>query len=202
MRRSLGVLKWAGWVVAAAWMVTACSREQKPASAPPAAPPSGQRVLTSATVTATVMKIDVKTREVTLRTTDGQDYDIVVDSAVKNLAQVRKGDVVSVTYYEGIAWELVEGATPSAGVTEATAMARRDTIPGAAAAREVTATVTIVAIDPNAPSVTFKGPAGNTRTFKVMHPERLQGVKVGDHVQLTYTEAFAVKLERTQKTPK
>lgn len=205
MRRGLGV-RWAGWLVAAVWMLAACSREQKPASAPASAPPSaptaGQRVLTSATVTATVTKIDVKTREVTLRTTDGQEHDIVVDSAVRNLAQVRKGDVVSVTYYEGIAWELVEGATPSAGVSEATAMARRDTIPGAVAAREVTATVTIVAIDPNAPSVTFKGPAGNTRTFKVMHPERLQGVKVGDQVQLTYTEAFAVRLERTQKTPK
>jgi len=207
MRRSLGVVKWTGWVVAAAWMATACAKgaEQKQAGAPPAppvaptAPIGGQAVLTSATIHATVTKINTKTREVTLRTADGQNHDIVVDPAVKNLSQVRKGDVLSVTYFESVAWELVKGATATAGITEAKAMARRDTIPGAAAAHEVTATVTITAIDPNAPSVTFKGPNGNTRTFTVMHPERLQGVKVGDHVAVTYTEAYAVKVERAQK---
>ena len=205
MRRSL---KWAGWVVAAVWIATACSKkeEQKQVSAPPPAPPTaptgGQEVLTSATIHATVTKINVKTRQVTLRTSDGQTHDIVVDSAVKNLSQVKTGDVVTVNYVESLAWELVKGATPSAGITEASAMARRDSIPGAAVAHEVTATVTIVAIDTAAPSVTFKGPAGNTRTVKVLHPERLRGVKVGDHVQVVYTEAYAVRLERAQKGTK
>lgn len=210
MRRGLEVLKGAGWLLAAAWMA-ACSRggEQKQASAPPAppramsaptsVPAQGHGVLTSATIKATVMKINAKTRDVTLRTTDGQLHDIVVDSSVKNLSRVKKGDVLSVTYVESVAWELQKSATPSAGITEAKAMARRDSIPGAAVAHEVTATVTIVAIDPNAPSVTFKGPAGNTRTVKVMHPERLEGVKVGDQVAVMYTEAYAVKVERPQQ---
>ena len=45
-----------------------------------------------------------------------------------------------------------------------------------------------------APSVTFQGPAGNTRTIKVLHPERLEGVNVGDTVELTFTEALALKV--------
>jgi len=55
--------------------------------------------------------------------------------------------------------------------------------------------VLITAIDPTVPTVTFKGPAGNTRTIKVRHPEKLEGVKVGDTVEITYTEAFAIKVE-------
>jgi hypothetical protein len=35
------------------------------------------------------------------------------------------------------------------------------------ASATVTATVMITAIDPKAPSVTFKGPQGNTRAIKV-----------------------------------
>ena len=60
-------------------------------------------------------------------------------------------------------------------------------------------TVLITAIDPKAPSVTFKGPGGNTKTIKVLHPEKLEGVNVGDTVEITYTEAFAIKLRRRRK---
>jgi hypothetical protein len=59
--------------------------------------------------------------------------------------------------------------------------------------------VTITAIDPKVPSVTFKGPAGNTRAIKVRYPEKLQGVNVGDTVEITYTEALAMKVEKAPK---
>ena len=49
-----------------------------------------------------------------------------------------------------------------------------------------------------APSVTFKGPAGNTRTIKVRYPDKLQGVSVGDTVEITYTEALAITVEKAQ----
>ena len=57
----------------------------------------------------------------------------------------------------------------------------------------------ITAIDPTVPSVTFKGPQGNTRTLKVLHPEKLQGVNVGDTVDVTYTEALAIKVDAAPK---
>jgi hypothetical protein len=63
----------------------------------------------------------------------------------------------------------------------------------------VRVTVSITAIDPKAPSVTFKGPAGNTKTIKVKYPEKLKGVNVGDTVDITYTEAIALKVEAAAK---
>lgn len=44
-----------------------------------------------------------------------------------------------------------------------------------------------------------RGPAGNTRTIKVMRPEKLQGVNVGDTVDITYTKALAIKVEKAPK---
>jgi hypothetical protein len=57
----------------------------------------------------------------------------------------------------------------------------------------------ITAIDPKVPSVTIKGPHGGTETVKVMHPEKLQGVSVGDTIDITYTEAVGVKVEEAGK---
>ena len=67
--------------------------------------------------------------------------------------------------------------------------------PAAGIARQTTVTVKITAIDPSVPSVTFTGPKGNSRTLKVQRPEKLVGVKVGDTVELTFTEAVAIKVE-------
>jgi hypothetical protein len=103
---------------------------------------------------------------------------------------------VTATYAEALAYEVKKGGTV---VGPATVVGGGAAQPGArpagGIARQTTATVIITAIDPKAPSVTFKGPQGNTRTIKVQHPEKLKGVNVGDTVELTFTEAFAVKVE-------
>ena len=52
----------------------------------------GEAVVASATVTATVTKIDQKTREVSVKTEDGKDYSFVAGENVKNLSQVKVGD--------------------------------------------------------------------------------------------------------------
>jgi Cu/Ag efflux protein CusF len=162
----------------------------------PAAAPKGEAVIASTTVTATVSKIDQKTREVTLKSADGKEYSFVASDDVKNLAQVKKGDVVTATYAEALAYEVKKGGgavAPATAVAGGSAEAGKK--PAGAIARQTTVTVSITAIDPKAPSVTFKGPGGNTRTIKVLHPEKLEAVKVGDTVEITYTEALALKVE-------
>jgi len=156
--------------------------------------------MASATVTATVVKIDQKTREVTLKGEDGKEFSFVAGEDVKNLAQVKPGDKVTATYAEALAYEVKKGGEM---VGPATVVGGGAAQPGArpagGIARQTTVTVMITAIDPKVPSVTFKGPQGNTRTIKVMHPEKLQGVSVGDTVQLTFTEAFGIKVEPAPK---
>ena len=170
-----------------------------PAAAPtptPAAAPKGETLVATVEATAVVTAIDQKTREVTLKKEDGTEVTFVASEDVKNLAQVKKGDVLRVVYGEALAYEVKKGGTTVAPVTAvAGGAAELGQKPEGALARQTTATVIITAIDPKVPSVTFQGPAGNTRTIKVLHPEKLVGVSVGDTVELTYTEAVAIKVE-------
>jgi len=179
-----------------AMVLVALSATTMASAAEPQQALPAEAIVSSTEVTATVTKIDQATREVTLKPDDGDEFSFIASDEVKNLGQVKVGDRVTVTYAEALAYEVKKGGEVA---SPATVVAGKSAEPGAkpagAIARQTTATVAIVAIDPKVPSVTFKGPAGNTKTIKVMHPEKLQGVQVGDTVELTYTEALAIKLE-------
>ena len=41
--------------------------------------------------------------------------------------------------------------------------------------------------------------AGNSETFKLKSADKLKGVKVGDVVDLSYTDAVAIKVEKAAK---
>ena len=156
----------------------------------------GQAVVASVTATATVTKINQKTREVTIKTDDGKEHSFVASDDVKNLAQVKKGDVITITYTEALAYQVRKhGAAPGVSTTEAAVAAEPGAKPAGAVAQQTSVTVTITAIDPTIPTVTFMGPKGNTKTIKVRDPQKLVGVKVGDLVDITYTEAIAVKVD-------
>jgi glucose/arabinose dehydrogenase len=182
---------------------TAAPETKQPAGAPQtqpaAAAPQGQAVLSTVTVTATVTKINQKTREVTVKDTSGKVYSFVADPAVKNLAQVKVGDVVTATYTEALAYVVKKEGVLQSSTAQGVATAAPGEKPAGVAGSTTTVTVMITAIDPKVPSVTFKGPQGNTRTIKVKDPSRLEGVNVGDKVDITYTEALAVKVEAAPK---
>jgi len=164
-------------------------------------PAAGEAVISSTSVSATVTKIDYTTREVTLRTQDGKEHTIVADSAVRNLAQVKPGDVVTATYAEALAYEVLKKGAKAPGVEQVVGGGRAEpgARPAGAIGQQTTVTVTITAIDRSVPSVTFLGPRGNSRTVKVRHPEKLEGVNVGDMVDITYTEALAIKVDPAPK---
>jgi len=158
------------------------------------APKKGSAVLSSVDATATVIKINHKTREVTLKAADGREASFVVDTAVKNLDQVKKGDIVTATYTEALAYEVRKSGKPGAETTTAGATAPSGAKPAAVVAQNTIVTVAITAIDPKVPSVTFKGPDGKTQTVKVASADRLKGVNVGDTVDVAYTEAISISV--------
>jgi Cu/Ag efflux protein CusF len=173
------------------------------AAAAPAPTPvlSGTLAENTITANATVKAIDQKTRMVTLKGPDGKTQTIQVDESVKNLPQVKKGDQVIVTYYESLAYNVVREAGVKRGVTMAEQLntAQPGEMPAAVGARAVTVTAKIKAIDKTNGTVTLKGPKGNMETVKVRDPSKLDKVKVGDHVQLTYTQALAISVEEAPK---
>ena len=160
----------------------------------------GQAVMSSMTTTATVTMINQKTREVTIKMQDGQEHSFVASDHVKNLAQVKKGDVITITYTQALAYQLRKHDTPG-GVTTTQAVASADSgaRPAGAIAQQTTVTVKITAIDPSIPTVTVMGPRGNSETIVVRDPQKLNGVKVGDMVDITYTEAIALEVNKAPK---
>jgi Cu/Ag efflux protein CusF len=164
-------------------------------------PTAGEAVISSTSVTATVTKIDYATRAVTLKTQDGKEHEIVADTAVRNLSQVKPGDVVTATYAEALAYEVLRKGAKAPGVEQVVGGGRAEPgkKPAGAIGQQTTVTVTITAIDRTVPSVTFTGPRGNSRTIKVRHPEKLEGVSVGDMVDITYTEALAITVDPAPK---
>jgi hypothetical protein len=160
-----------------------------------ASSPKGEVVVGSVDVTATVAKIDQKTRLVTLKADDGEEYTFVASADVANLDQVKKGDLVTATYTEALAYEVKQVGKTGAEMSAAAAVAPRGAKPAGGVAEQTTVTVKVAAINTKAPSVTFKGPEGK-RTVKVKDPSKLEGVKVGDTVQITYVEAVGIKVAK------
>ena len=63
-----------------------------------------------------------------------------------------------------------------------------------------TITATIVAIDNSVPSITFKGETVNwTYSSRVADKAALAKVKVGDRVDITWTEALTVSVKSPAK---
>jgi hypothetical protein len=146
-------------------------------------------------VTAKVVSINQKSRKVKLKTGDGQWQIFTAGNEVTNLDQIKKGDSVTILYTEGFAYHVRKHGSPTGTAVSDTAVAAGL---GAQQAGDVqkqtTTTATITAIDSSVPSVTLKGPYKETQTIKVKHPEHLDGVKVGDVVDISYTDAIAIKV--------
>jgi len=159
----------------------------------------GGTVQQTHTVTATVMTINQETREVQLKTEDGQIHRFIAGANVKNLAQVKEGDVITMLYTEALAYEVREHGEAGATATVAAAKAKPGEKPAGVVAQQTTLTVKITAIDTKTSSVTVKGPRGNLKTIQVKDPSKLNGVKVGDVVDITYTEALAIKVDPAAK---
>jgi ribosomal protein S17 len=134
---------------------------------------------------------------VTIKTEDGQEHSFIAGDQIKNLAQVGVGDKITAVYTEEVAYDvLTHSKATGVQTTEATARANPGETPAGAMAKQVVVTVEVVAINPAVPSGTFKGPEGNTKTIKVKDPKKLNGVKVGDMVDITYTESLAIKVDK------
>jgi ribosomal 50S subunit-recycling heat shock protein len=148
---------------------------------------------------ATVTAIDQKTRMVTLKAPEGNETTIHVDKRARNLAQVKVGDVVKLAYMQQVAWQVRkpgEGVASSDVQTQGAAVrAQPGEKPAGAVGHRVTFAATIETIDLAKGTVTLKGPEGNSQTIKARNPANLKKVKVGDVVDITYTEAVAIKVE-------
>ena len=150
---------------------------------------------------ATVTAIDMPNRVVTLKGEKGDVIVIEVPETVKNLAQVKVGDEVLTTYTEAIAWQVKPAGqgTPGISAQDSVTTAQPGARPGATVGSTLNVTATITAIDLANGTVTLTGPGGNSQTIKARNPDNLKRVKVGDLVDITYTQAVAVSVQPVSK---
>jgi hypothetical protein len=159
------------------------------------------KVATSQTVkmTATVVSIDLASRDLVLTDSKGKMHKVNVSDQARNLDQVKIGDKVTAEYTEAISLELKKQGTADAPpgpatVQEAMARSPKGAKPGGVVGRKVTALATVVAIDPKKQFVTLRGPQGNEYDVEVLDPAQLKAVTKGDQVEVVYTEAIAISV--------
>ena len=145
---------------------------------------------------ATVAAIDHDTREVTLKSADGETVTITASEEVKNLAQVDVGDKVAVEYLEMVTMEVLPPGEVDMATMTATAKvtAPPGEKPGGAVVQETAVITVIDAIDKENELVALKGPDGNIRTVKARNPANLEKMAVGDKVLVTHTTVVAIKV--------
>jgi hypothetical protein len=171
------------------------SQKKAPDQAKPEA--KRERVVT---LTGTVEAVDMANRVVTIKGSKGKTIDLKVGEEAKNLDQVKVGDKVVAKYYESIAFRLKKpGEAEGVKTEEAMATAKPGEVPAAVIANQVTVTAKIQDISPKKTYVTLKGPDGKTVDVKVKDPKNVEKLKVGDQVVITYTQAFAIALDKPVK---
>jgi Cu/Ag efflux protein CusF len=160
----------------------------------------GKAVAEAVRVTATVESIDQATRAVTLKDSKGKLHAFVAGPDVRNLAQVSKGDIVTLDYAEALAMRLSKSTSKVRERTVSQDVQRAEVgqMPGGTALREVNVTASVEAIDEKNQMVTLRGPQ-QTVSMKVEDPKMLEGVKTGDMVEAVYVEAVALKVEKGAK---
>jgi plastocyanin len=164
------------------------------------APPPSWKTSSLVEKTATVTAVDQATRMVTLKGPEGNSVTFKASDEVRNLPQVKVGDTVKFAYYESLAVRVLgKGeAFPTAGESAAAARAKAGEKPAGVVGTETTVNATITAIDKKAKTATLKGEDGKSVTVTPLRPEKLNEVKVGDRLVITYTEAVAVKVEKAE----
>jgi len=151
------------------------------------------------TASATVKAVDMKTRELTLKDPDGNEFNVTAGPEVKNLAQVKVGDQVLVGYYQSLTLQLNKEIVEKGNASEfALFTAEPGSKPAAAGTHEVNVTAEVTGIDHENNTVTLKGPE-RTVQLPIEDPDVLAKLKVGDKIHATYTEALAVSVEPAPK---
>jgi len=162
-------------------------------AAEPVSGVAGDRLVSG---TATVLEVDAATRHILLENDGGRRFLVSCGEGVRNLAQLKPGDSVTISYYETLVYEVkkpgeAEPSAEAAGIIGRTPLGDK---PGAAGAQVVKVTSTIVGIDRTSMYVTLKGVDGKLTAVRVFDAEKLARVEVGDLIEITYREALAVSV--------
>jgi Cu/Ag efflux protein CusF len=148
-------------------------------------------------LTATIEAIDHDARLVTLRDKDGNVETLEAGSEIKRFNELKVGDTVTFRYHEAVVFKVRKPGEAAAASSDGGVAVTRDKgpRPGGTASRQLTLTVTVKAIDPATPSLTVLTDTGRVASFRIQDKNNLQGLAVGDKIQIDYTQAVAISVK-------
>jgi hypothetical protein len=140
----------------------------------------------TAQATFTVVKVDRATGTLVLAEPEVGTLEMRAGPAVP-LAHLRRGQQLKVTYYPEVALALERRGSSTSKPSRIR--------PTGVAARQPSMTEPVVAIDTLGHTVTVRAHSGWTQVIRVTDPRLdadIEGVRSGEGLQLTYTQALAV----------
>jgi ribosomal 50S subunit-recycling heat shock protein len=161
----------------------------------------GGAIMEASTITSSVESIDYKTRTVTLKGEKGGLVSFIAGDEVRNLDQVKKGDLVTFDYYEGLAIDVQKASeAPKMVETQSVTRAKPGEKPAGTIETIGFMTATVEELDYKTRMVTLKLPEGNALRFKVGDQvKRLNEIKKGDEIVVQYKQKVTIKVTTPAK---
>jgi Cu/Ag efflux protein CusF len=162
-----------------------------------AAPGHGIDEVEVVRTTATVEKVDLEKRKVTLILEDGKKKTYKGDQSVQNLDRVVVGDHLNMAYTEELVVTVTKSNdSPAAASLGAVSVAPKGTKPGAVMVDKNALSGKVLAVDPEKHKVTFLEPDGKKKTVKVSKTVDISQLKPGEAVHAVLTESLVVEVTK------
>jgi Cu/Ag efflux protein CusF len=174
----------------ASMLVAALSVSANESSGKPSAMVEG-----TATAVSIVVAIDKESRKITLKGSEGDLVAFTAGPEVRNFGQVKRGDQVIMSYYEGFAIEFSPKGSGARERVDSVDVERAELgeKPGAKITGSIAAIGTVMAVDVENRKVTLKG-ANKTVVLEASKDIDLSQIKVGDKVEALYIQSYAVNV--------
>ena len=185
------------WLLSALSMPAPAQQKQVAHTVAMAEPMSGKATLARATkITGTVEAVDLMQRRVVLKGRKGRVLPLTAGPDVRNLAQVKVGDRVTVRYLDALSLTLRKDGKElrSSVQTEDAARAAAGDWPAGTVAQQVEVTADVIAVHTWAKTVTLRGPK-QVVDLKLRDPGQMRLIKVGDQIHAVYAEALALSVD-------
>ena len=158
--------------------------------------PAPKVVATESTITATVDRIERSSRVVTLRSPENVSRSVYVDPAVKAFDDLKVGDVITLRFAESVVVQVRPDAALS-DPRDVTAEAQK--AGNAQVIQQMRAVVVVERIDPQGLSIEYRTKDGLKAIRPVNNKRLLEGLHVGDRIEVTLTRERAVSIERVRR---
>jgi len=144
--------------------------------------------------TVTVEAIEQQSRTLTVKDDKGIYETIHVPADVTRFPEIKVGDKITARYYDNVVVRLKKPGEAAVDLDTAALTRGKGARPAGTAATQRTITATVTAMDVNAETITVSGPNGWHYSRKVDDKKALAQLKVGDKLDMTWTEAVMVSV--------